>query len=304
VTRARYPDPEALRRAVTDRLRTLAGDEPGAQLGDLLRQLAYDRLLYRVFTASDSERWVLKGATALLARLGPAARHTVDVDLFDQAGDLDAAEAALRVAVTTDVGDFFRFTLSPGRSVADRGVGRRVPVTAFLGATRFAEFHVDLVTDLRMTGILDDVGPLPPIELPGLPRVTYRAYPLEDHIADKVCALLELHPRASGPAQPSTRYRDLADLAAVARQATVDASRLAGALRSEAARRGLDLPDRISVPTEAGWTAGYARVAREIRWLPDRTVDAALETVGRFIDPLLGGGLAGGSWNHGTLAWE
>jgi hypothetical protein len=40
VTRAGYPDPEALRRAITDRLRTLAGDEPGTQLGDLLRQLA------------------------------------------------------------------------------------------------------------------------------------------------------------------------------------------------------------------------------------------------------------------------
>jgi hypothetical protein len=69
---------------------------------------------------------------------GPAARHTVDVDLFDQVGNLDAAEAALRAAVTTDVGDFFRFTLNPGRPVADRGVARRVPVTAFLGATRFA----------------------------------------------------------------------------------------------------------------------------------------------------------------------
>jgi hypothetical protein len=256
-----------------------------------------------VFTGPDRDRWVLKGATALLARLGPAARHTADVDLFDQVGNLDAAEAALRAAVMTDVNDFFRFTLIPGRPVADRGAARRVPVTAFLGVTRFAQFHVDLVTDVRMTGVPDDVGPLLPIELPGLPRVTYRTYPLEDHIADKVCALLELHPRALGTAQPSTRYRDLADLAAIARRATVDARRLAAALLSEATRRALDLPDHIAVPTEAGWSAGYARVARDIRWLPDRTVDAALETVGRFIDPVLGG-LAEGLWNHDILAWE
>jgi lambda repressor-like predicted transcriptional regulator len=97
--------------------------------------------------------------------------------------------------------------------------------------------------------------------------------------------------------------RDLADLAAIARKAAVDAHGLAAALHSEATRRELDLANHIAVPTEAGWTAGYARVAREIRWLPDRTVDAALETVGRFIDPVLGG-LASGSWNHDTLAWE
>jgi hypothetical protein len=83
----------------------------------------------------------------------------------------------------------------------------------------------------------------------------------------------------------------------------VDAHGLAAALHSEATRRELDLANHIAVPTEAGWTAGYARVAGEIRWLPDRTVDAALETVGRFIDPVLGG-LASGSWNHDTLAWE
>ena len=68
---------------------------------------------------------------------------------------------------------------------------------------RCAQFHIDLVTNVRMTGVPDDVGPLLPIELPGLPRVTYRAYPLEDHIADKVCALLEAHPRASGTRSPA-----------------------------------------------------------------------------------------------------
>ena len=83
----------------------------------------------------------------------------------------------------------------------------------------------------------------------------------------------------------------------------MDARRVAAALLSEATRRVLDIPDHIAVPTESGWTAGYARIARDIRWLPDRTVDAALETVGRFIAPVLGG-LASGSWNSDTLTWE
>lgn len=41
----RYASPQALRRAVTDRLRELAGQRSGARLGDLLRQFAYDRPL-------------------------------------------------------------------------------------------------------------------------------------------------------------------------------------------------------------------------------------------------------------------
>jgi predicted nucleotidyltransferase component of viral defense system len=70
---------------VTDRLRPLARDR-GVELTDLLRQFAYDRLLCRVFI-SDPERWVLKGATAMLARLEGVARHTRDVDLLSRTGD-------------------------------------------------------------------------------------------------------------------------------------------------------------------------------------------------------------------------
>jgi hypothetical protein len=37
-------------------------------------------------------------------------------------------------------------------------------------------------------------------------------YPLADHVADKVCAMYELHERLSGADVPSTRFRDLGDL--------------------------------------------------------------------------------------------
>ena len=109
-----YADPVALRQAITDRLRQLAQERPGAQLTDLQRQFAYDRLLVRLFT-SEPDAWVLKGATALLARMRGSARHTVDVDLYRQHGSLDSAEAALHAAAAIDLGDFFRFALAPGR---------------------------------------------------------------------------------------------------------------------------------------------------------------------------------------------
>jgi hypothetical protein len=301
VSEPRYADPGALRQAIADRLRHVARDRLGAQLSDLQRQFAHDRLLARVFSA-EPEAWVLKGATALLARLYGSARHTLDIDLHRPGAGLDRAEAALRAAASTDVGDYFRFTLEPGRRIAEGRATLRVPVTAYLGATSFARFHVDLVSGVRMTGEPDDVSPLVPVGLPGIVSVQYRAYPIADHIADKVCALVELHPRAGRPAQVSTKYRDLVDLAVIAHTQPVDAAALRVALASESQRRGLGLPVTFNAPDAPGWRTGYARVAKDVPALAERDLEAALVTVRRFLDPILGG-TATGSWRPDRQDW-
>ncbi|MGA7704824.1 MAG: nucleotidyl transferase AbiEii/AbiGii toxin family protein [Solirubrobacteraceae bacterium] len=298
---SQYSDPRAFRLAVTDRLRPLARDR-GVELTDLLRQFAYDRLLCRVFT-SDPERWVLKGATAMLARLEGVARHTRDVDLLSRVGGLSEAEQALRAAADLDLDDYFSFTLSPGRQIVQGAGAMRVDVVAFLGIREFAKFHVDLVVDRSMTRIPNAVSQLVAIDLPGLPSTTYRAYPVADHVADKVCALLELHERASGLKEGSTRFRDLADLVVFAHTATVDATALTTGLSSEAERRGLALPSRIAAPTGRDWPRGYVGVARDVPHMRERDLSTALETVGLFIDPVLTG-TARGSWDPATLRWR
>ncbi len=296
-----YADPGALRQAIADRLRQLSRDRPGAQLSDLQRQFAYDRLLARVFS-TEPEAWVLKGATALLARLHGSARHTLDIDLYRREARLDEAEAALRAAASADLCDYFRFTLEPGRRIAEGRTTLRVPVTAYLGATVFARFHVDLVSGVLMIGAPDDVSPLVPVELPGIVRVHYRADPIADHIADKVCALVEVHPRAGRPAQASTRYRDLADLVVIAHTQQVDAAALRTALTSESGRRGIALPTALGSPAAPGWRTGYARVAKDVPDLAERDFEAALVTVKRFLDPILGG-TATGSWKPDRQVW-
>lgn len=137
MTETRYATPQALRQAVRDRLRQLAVQRPDTSPNDLSRQFAYDRLLARVFIA-DSDRWVLKGAAAMLARLPAAARHSKDVDLYSRHGDLPEAEEALRVAAALDIGDYFRFTLGPARALAQGARAARVPIVAYLGPMEFA----------------------------------------------------------------------------------------------------------------------------------------------------------------------
>jgi hypothetical protein len=272
------------------------------ELSALLRQFAYDRLLCRVFI-TDSERWVLKGATAMLARLEGKARHTLDVDLYRCDGSLADAERALREAAAVDLGDYFRFTLGASRQMAQGADAVRISVVAILGATDFARFHVDLVAGLSMTGTPESAAPLVPFELPGISRMPYRVYPIADHIADKVCALLERHQRSDGHIEQSTRYRDLADLVAFAHSASVGADELRRALYSEAKRRRLTLPDRLEAPSSSGWVAGYVRIARETPGLEERDLESAVRSAGQLLDPVLAG-TADGRWDPAALVWS
>jgi hypothetical protein len=85
----------------------------------------------------------------------------------------------------------------------------RIPVAADVGARAFATFHVDLVTDLEMTGERETVPPLLCVDVSDLPSVPYRAYPVVDHIAHKVYAIFETRVRTSGLVDASSRYRAL-----------------------------------------------------------------------------------------------
>jgi len=76
-----YATAKAFRKALEDRLNKTAGVEQ-IQVNRLRRQVAFDRLLARLFQA-DPAPWVLKGGYALELR-SRTARATVDIDLTVQ----------------------------------------------------------------------------------------------------------------------------------------------------------------------------------------------------------------------------
>jgi len=142
--------------------------------------MAYDRLLERLYLAGEG--WIIKGATALLAR-DIGVRGTIGIDLYREVAR-EIAEAGLRQAAAVDIGDWFRFEIGPPRPLADTG-GVRLPVKALVGNTEWAAFHADLVgEDLRMTGDPEEVPPLARVVMPDVQQHGYRAYPLADHVAD------------------------------------------------------------------------------------------------------------------------
>jgi Nucleotidyl transferase AbiEii toxin, Type IV TA system len=309
-----YVSAAAFRSALRDRLAALAKQQGTHGLGELQRQFAYDRLLARVFDGPDADRWILKGAGALLARL-PDARHSRDLDLaysarhqkteprqasaVAQEASVAEAVAELTAAADRDLGDHFRFEITRTSPLQEQALGRRVDLVAYLG-TRYAAFHVDVVLGTAMTGPPEQFPPLIPLHIEGLVRPRYQLFPLVDHVADKVCATFQVHTRAGGQ-QPSTRVKDLVDLTLIASTQTIDGAALRTAITVGAAHRRLTLPDRFSVPDLDVWRAGYPSKAREA---PGATpgFDDAVVLVGRFLDPILAGQPVS-TWDPRHTAW-
>ena len=137
-----WRSPEATRQALTAKTHARY---PQELRGQRLREIAYRRLLARIF-ATQPERWVVKGGVALLLRLDPN-RTSNDIDLayVAEAGEHAIALKALEEAAAHDLGDFFEFEIGRDQieevdpdHPLERAVS--VPVVTRIGATTFAHF--------------------------------------------------------------------------------------------------------------------------------------------------------------------
>lgn len=191
------------------------------------------------------------------------------------------------------------FEVGPAVQIHAAGAqAARAKVETFISTKLWCAFQVDLVAaGIELTGHPDPVRPLTDIEILASPRKTWQAYPLVDHIADKVCAILERH-----QGQLSTRYKDLVDLVAIVHHATVAASLQSKALVKEGRRRGLSLPRTFDVPDRQMWGQGYRAEARRTTGLAETDLDSALAAVVPFLDPILDD-TATGRWDPVARAW-
>jgi hypothetical protein len=291
--------------AVQARSKT-AAKSTGTAAEKLQRQFVYDRFLARLFTSAPDGTWVLKGGTALLARVR-SARHSRDIDLHHRDGTLGGAIAELRTAAAIDLDDHFRFAFGPGTpTFTTERPGQpgselaTLKVDAYAGVRRLVQFSVDIVTGSIITSEPERLHPEPTISLAGqLTGPPYLLYPVADHIADKVCATFERY----GAAQmPSSRVRDLVDLVVLARTQRVEADALRAAVDAERAHRRLAPITGWACPSR--WAADYATVARDVAECAEHpTFAVASDFVGTFLDPVLGGGLTGATWDPVRSCW-
>lgn len=296
-----YRTAASFRTALKDRLTAIANGDDRYTVNELQRQFAYDRALARLFTAEDAERWVLKGAGALLARL-ERARHSLDIDLYydEQSAAADDAVSALRLALDRDIGDHFQFEVIKIVPLQEEAKGSRVHVQARLGPKAYAGFQIDVVVGTAMSGQPDVVPPLTPVQIDGLVRPPYRAFPLADHVADKFCAIITGHSRA-GVVNSSSRIKDLVDIALIAQAQELPGSALRAAILAGTAHRNLLIPATFGVPDEESWRRGYPAAAADARGAVPN-FDEASELVAALLNPILQGQIPG-RWNPATASW-
>ena len=284
----RYATAAAFRRALEDKLKDIAGKE-GVDLQRLRRQVAFDRLLARLFQVGPplALPWVLKGGYAMELRI-KSARTTKDIDLtmrgVSNSGDKKnlAMLENLQEAAAFSGDDFFVYTI--GEPIADLDAapygGARFPVEARLDGRIFVGFHLDV-------GIGDAVmEPLEVIEgrdwlgFAGIASPSLYMIPREQ-FAEKLHAYTL--PRRGAA---NTRVRDLVDMALLIQSGTLDRNRVTEAIRVTFERRKTHpLPNVLPAPP-AEWEKPYEALARECG-LSGQAEDA-FETLGRFAESIAG----------------
>lgn len=283
-----YQTVRAFRAALEERLKRVSREQH-TDLMRLRRQVAFDRLLARLFATPDV-LWTLKGGYTFELRLGGRARATKDLDLSvpdlhrltgDEAEPLApivAIRERLQYFAAVDLGDGFAFRI--GMPMADLDAtpygGARYPVESRLDARTFATFHLDV-------GIGDAIVAEPEwltgsdlLWFAGIPPARVAALAREQQFAEKIHAYTL--PRGD---RANTRVKDLVDLALLIELGLPDADLLKQAIHATFARRGTHAePVDLEPPPEA-WRAAFAQLAAELA-APITTLDAAYAEVAAF----------------------
>jgi len=280
-----YASAEAFRKALETRLNKAAETEL-IQINRLRRQVAFDRLLARLFRI-DPSPWVLKGGYALELRF-KMARATVDIDLTVQrvaaATEADANQIVrdmLQEAAGYSLGDWFDYII--GATVLDLDAapygGARFPVQARMGGRIFARFHLD-------AGIGDAV--IQPVEIiecrdwlsfAGITAPQVRTISREQQFAEKLHAYTL--PRSS----TNSRVKDLVDLALLIGSGGLSPQGTVAAMRVTFKRRRThELPSTLLEPPK-DWQGRFLTLARECQLEGD--MDTVFRAVEEFFQRMM-----------------
>lgn len=236
------------------------------------------RLIARLATTFP-DQWVLKGGHAMLARLPDVARTTRDIDGALAATSRDTAIAELEQAAksTPEDPDFLEFDLVKSRPGYVEDLASLSFQARFGGKPHgTVKLDVQVVRDREELGELVPLGRrVDPPKQGGWPE-RVRVIPVADHMAEKLIALYSVH-----DGRPSSRERDVVDLALLARYAPPEPGTLAPAI-GRALRRPtvpsvrVELPPQFVVPDR--FRPAFERDTHGLSWETSMQEIAAVTT--------------------------
>jgi hypothetical protein len=275
--------------------------EHGRSVDDVIQEFYRNRLLERVF--KDSNGWLLKGGSAMLARVSDA-RKTQDIDLFKNTKSVDDALEELKQLASIDLEDgfVFKFKTAEKLKVAENQPYKDALQVTFDMAIDDVlsrnPIRVDLVTG-HLIGANPEINPPENrMQIEGFKSFSYRLFPIANQLADKTCATLERH-----KGRPSSRTKDLVDIVIAITHCDINGTDMFHALIQEAKMRSLNLPESYRVAES--WEAQYNAKAKETGAVPSvfKGFQKAEQLASDFVDPVLSGEACGKVWRHQGLGW-
>jgi Nucleotidyl transferase AbiEii toxin, Type IV TA system len=283
----KYASAGALRRALEDRLRKIAATA-NIDLARLRRQVAFDRLLARLFHSDDAP-WVLKGGYAMELQLR-VARTTVDIDLTLPASlSLSPEEAPatapvremLQEAASLDLGDWFIYTVGAPMMDLDAAPygGARYSIECRMDGRTFSRFHLDVGTGDVLIPPLQKIQGHDWLGFAEIPVAEMRLISKEQQVAEK------LHAYTLPRSTPNSRVKDLVDLLLLIRTGEVRGTRLTKAVRMTFERRKTHAIPSALVPPPESWETRFRALATECGLASD--MEDSFREVGIFLDQVL-----------------
>ncbi len=286
VTPRQYATAGALRTALETRLLERSRRD-AIDLHRLRRQVAFDRLLARMFDANLPGRdgWVLKGGYALEMRFHRA-RATKDLDLTVRVTSIgqtppDDLAAALRerlqLAASVELADFFVFNVGEATlelSQAPEG-GSRFPVDARLDGRSFVKFHVDLGVGDEVIEPVDRIIGDDWLAFAGIPTIAVPTLSAEQHWAEKLHAYTLPRDGAT-----NSRVKDLVDLVLLIELQAMSPARISVAVATTFTRRGTHAVPTDLPPPPSAWERPFTALAAECGMV--HTLTSAYENVATY----------------------
>ncbi|OYV06403.1 MAG: hypothetical protein CFE26_06495 [Verrucomicrobiales bacterium VVV1] len=276
-----YSNAFAFRRALEDRL-NLATKAEGVDLQRMRRQVAFDRLLVRLFSEGNPP-WRLKGGYALELKLS-LARTTRDLDL-GLSLELRPGEElleALQSAAAKDAGDFFVYVIGEPIMELDGAPygGSRHPVEARLDGRLFARFHLDLGMGDIQREPYEWTEPRNWLGFAGIDPGSFPSISREEHFAQKIHAYTM--PRE---ARANTRVKDLVDLVLLIDSTPMDLDRLKRDIVDTFQRRKTHpVPVALEPPPEF-WKPVFEKLASECQINAD--IEVQFEKIAAYCSRVL-----------------
>lgn len=276
-----YSSAFSFRRALEDRLNAASKAE-GIDLNRMRRQVAFDRLLVRLF-AEGSPPWRLKGGYALELKLS-IARTTRDLDLGLSSEMQPGPQLldALQTAAAIDAGDFFVYAIGEPMMDLDGAPygGSRHPVESSLDGRVFARFHLDIGIGDIQRDPYEWTEPRDWLGFAGIPVGRFPSISREEHFAQKLHAYT-LH-RGD---RTNTRVKDLIDLVLLIDAGIMDQERLKRDIVDTFHRRKTHpVPSKLEPPPEF-WVAVFTKLAAECQI--DGDIYTQFDKVARYCGEIL-----------------